>query len=119
MQIKIINIWSSNYQPWQITEQPWQTIAHDNSLVVDLKGVVVSTGARITVPVQNFVINKLTPTIKYGVKIIANAQNLTLRVITPKKIGIMWQKIVKPDAPTYTCTTKPTTNWTNKNKPNG
>lgn len=89
MEIKVIQLWGADYQPWQASSYPWNTVNFNESLVISQPASTVQYGAKIMADVESLVISNSASTVKYGIKILASVESLVLNQIKPSlKYGI-------------------------------
>jgi hypothetical protein len=94
MKIQVAQIWSASFFPWQ-SDEPWNTALPDGSLVLSQPVSTVKYGIKFLADADTLTISQQDPSLKYGIKFIAETLILTIESVLPKKIGALWERILK------------------------
>jgi hypothetical protein len=98
MKVTLEQLWGEDYQPWLEDSEPWNTIVFDESITTNNISPTIKYGAKILANAESVVISNITPTLKYGIKFLAESVSVAISILTPKKIGSFWEKMTKGSA---------------------
>ena len=93
MEIKIIQLWGADYQPWQASSYPWNTVNFNEKLAISQQSVDLKYGFKIPAITEKLFLRTITPTLGYGIKYLAEVSNLVISQITPQRFGTLWERI--------------------------
>jgi hypothetical protein len=96
MKVTFEQLWGDTYQPWLADSEPWNTVAFDESTTTNDISPTIKYGTKILANVESAVIFDITPTIKGGIKILVENISVVVSILAPKKIGVLWTRITKP-----------------------